>query len=134
MCGDKVNKTTQKRQTNCTRQRREHVEPTKLTVAEIEGRLPLDIEDGLYRIAQEVLNNMLKHAEAAHVWVRLSQADDLVTLEINDDGRGFEVASAMESGGMGLSGMQERADKMNGHLLIESQPEQGTRIVIEVKI
>ncbi len=102
--------------------------------SEIEGRLPLEIEDGLYRIAQEVLNNALKHAGAKHIWVRLSQADDSVTLEIKDDGRGFEVASAMKSGGMGLSGMQERVDKMNGRLEIESQPEQGTRIVIEVKI
>ncbi len=59
--------------------------------SEIEGRLPLDVEDGLYRIAQEVLNNALKHAQAKHIWVRLLQDGEIVRLEIKDDGRGFDL-------------------------------------------
>jgi signal transduction histidine kinase len=102
--------------------------------SEIEGRLPLEIEDGLYRISQEVLNNALKHAEAQHIWVQISQDRDMVRLEIKDDGRGFNLDTARKSGGMGLSGIEERAAKIDGKLVIESQPEQGTRTVIEVKI
>jgi len=102
--------------------------------SEIEGRLPLDVEDGLYRIAQEVLNNALKHAMAQHIWVKISQDGDLVSLEIKDDGIGFDLDTARKSGGMGISGMEERAKKMNGQLIIKSQPDKGTCTLIEVKI
>ncbi|MCP4139812.1 MAG: hypothetical protein GY755_05895 [Chloroflexi bacterium] len=101
---------------------------------EIKGRLPLEIEDGLYRISQEVLNNALKHAEAKHIWVNISQDEDIVRLEIKDDGRGFDLDTARKSGGMGLSGIEERAQKMKGKLSIETKPEQGTRTIVEVKI
>jgi signal transduction histidine kinase len=101
---------------------------------EIDGRLPLEIEDGLYRIAQEALNNVLKHAHAQHIWVHLHQVGQVVTLEIKDDGRGFELESALNSGGMGLANMEERARKMGGRLVIESQPDEGTRTTVEVNL
>ncbi len=100
----------------------------------LEGRLPLEIEDGLYRIAQEILNNALKHARAQHIWVHLRQDGPVVRFEIADDGCGFDLHAARRSGGMGLSSMEARATKMGGKLIIESQPDEGTRTTVEVAI
>jgi signal transduction histidine kinase len=102
--------------------------------SELEGRLPLEIEEGLYRIAQEALNNVLKHAQAKHILVRLNQVGQLVTLEIADDGRGFEVDSVRKSGGMGLDGMGERAKKFGGKLIFQSTLGEGTRVSVEVSV
>jgi signal transduction histidine kinase len=102
--------------------------------AELEGNLPPEIEEGCYRIAQEALNNTLKHAQAKHVWVRISQTRQMVKLEICDDGKGFEPASAQKQGGMGLTNMQKRAKQLGGKLTIQSSPGEGTQIVMEVKI
>ncbi len=99
----------------------------------IKGQLPLEIEDGLYRIAQEVLNNALKHAHAQHIWVHLHQDGQMVTLEIKDDGCGFDLESPQASGGMGLSNISARVSKMGGKLMIESQPNKGTRVNVEVR-
>jgi signal transduction histidine kinase len=102
--------------------------------AEIEGRLPLEIEDGLYRIAQEALNNALKHAQAGHVMVRISRASGIVKLEIADDGDGFEPDSVRNHGGMGLSNMGARASQLGGQLFIQSRPGEGTQIKVEVAV
>jgi len=102
--------------------------------SEIDGRIPKKIEDGLYRIAQEVLNNALKHAHAENIWVHLRQAGKVVTLEIKDDGCGFELASARNSGGMGLSSMEQRAKNIEARLVIDSDPGKGTCTTVEVKI
>jgi signal transduction histidine kinase len=100
--------------------------------SEIDGKLPLEVEDGLYRIAQEALNNALKHSQAGHIRVHLRQEGRVVTMEIADDGRGFELQPGRESGGMGLSSMEERARTMGGKFAIESEPGDGTRIFVEV--
>jgi len=102
--------------------------------SEIEDRLPLAIEEGLYRIAQEALNNALKHAHAKHIWVHLYQVGSAVKLEVADDGHGFEVDSAHKHGGMGLTSMQERAMNLSGKLTIISNPNEGTRLVVEVTV
>lgn len=101
-------------------------------LSEMDTRLPLNIEEGLYRIAQEALNNTLKHAQAQHIRVCLKRNGKAVTLLIEDDGSGFEVISARMSGGMGLVNMEERAEKLGGRLVIHSEPGQGTRILVEV--
>ncbi len=102
--------------------------------SEIDDRLRLEIEEGLYRIAQEALNNALKHAQAQRVSVSLSQVGKVVTLEISDDGCGFDIESARRSGGMGLDTMGERATKLAGVLTVDSKPGEGTRVVVEVKV
>ena len=102
--------------------------------AEMDGRLPLEIEDGLYWIAQEALNNTLKHAQAQHVQVRLSQAKRKVKLEIADDGDGFDPEAAGKYGGMGLSNMQARATQLGGELFVQSNPGEGTQIKVEVQV
>jgi len=96
--------------------------------------LPFPIEEALYRIAQEGLNNALKHARASSVSVNLSSSGGTVTLEIVDNGIGFNAQSLTKSGGMGLVNMRERAEKLGGTISIQSGKGMGTTIRAEVKI
>ncbi len=100
--------------------------------SDLEIRLPFELEEGLYHIAQEALNNTLKHARARTVNVTLRQNESRVILEVSDDGIGFDVASASEEGKMGLPGMQARAAELGGSLSITSAVGQGTRVRVEV--
>ncbi|HLH27107.1 MAG TPA: GAF domain-containing sensor histidine kinase [Chloroflexota bacterium] len=95
------------------------------------ARLPPETEQELYRLAQEALNNVLRHAQATRVTVWLDVAPDGATLEIVDDGVGFEPARGC-SGGFGLRGMSERAERLGGTLAVESAPGAGTRVRVEV--
>jgi signal transduction histidine kinase len=90
------------------------------------------VQDGLYRIAQEALNNALKHAKANHIKLNLSGTKDKVILKIVDDGVGFEPEEAIEGGGLGLDGIIERAELLGGKLRIDSLPDTGTTIRVEV--
>ncbi len=103
---------------------------TELRV-EGEGRLPFEIEEGLYRIAQEALNNALKHAQARKVTVYLRQDERGVTLEVADDGIGFDP-KAVEGKGMGLRSIAERVRLMGGRLEIQSGPGKGTRVRVNI--
>jgi len=102
----------------------------------LEERLPADVEEGLYRITLEALNNALKHAQARSIKVHLRQDERTrteparVTLEIADDGIGFDLATAPERGGMGLSAMEERAAELGATLAIESGTGNGCRVVV----
>lgn len=98
----------------------------------IEERLPEAIEEGLYRIAREALNNVLKHTAARHLSLDFAVVAGAVVMRIEDDGPGFDPEDVAFSGGMGLQGMKERAIKMGGTLKIESRPGEGTRIIVEV--
>jgi signal transduction histidine kinase/ligand-binding sensor domain-containing protein len=93
-----------------------------------EGRLPPEVEQGLYRIASEALNNALKHARAQTITVSLHMEPQGTALEVVDDGIGFEPAAVRERGGMGLRGMEERAAEMDARLEIVSAPGRGTRV------
>ena len=94
--------------------------------------LPPAVEVGLYRIAQEALQNALRHAAAAHVVLRLETSSDRVRLTVQDDGKGFPEGTA--SGRFGLVGMQERARLLGGSFQVESSPGAGTRITAEVPL
>ena len=96
-------------------------------------RLPADVETALYRIVQEALTNVVKHAHARSVSIVLARKPDTVALVIEDDGRGFDPTSTRE-GGFGLEGMRERVGLLDGKLQIESQPGAGTTIVAEVRL
>ena len=100
--------------------------------AEGDGRLPSQIEEGLYGIAREALNNILKHAQASTITVSLRYDQPTVVLEIRDDGIGFDPDEVQDLGGMGLRGMQERAEQLGGRFLLKSSPESGTLIRVEV--
>jgi signal transduction histidine kinase len=97
-----------------------------------DGHLSPEVEEGLYRVAQEALNNALKHAYASSVTVYLHQDERVVTLEIADDGTGFDPIAARQRGGFGLRGMEERAARLGGKLRVQSSPGKGTRVRVEV--
>jgi|GEM_PF-2671006 len=98
------------------------------------GCADIQIDEELYRIAQESLNNALKHAHAQNVIVDLHQEPAYIRLEICDDGNGFEPDSVIRSGGMGLRGMRERVAQIGGDLAIHSHPGSGTTIRVEVRL
>jgi signal transduction histidine kinase len=94
-------------------------------------RLAPETEQELFRIAQEALNNVLKHAHATRVRVRLDVADERIALEIVDDGLGFEP-SLGGGGGFGLAGIRERAHHLGATVQIDSAPGAGTCVHVEV--
>lgn len=102
-----------------------------------EGRwLPAHIEVALFRIVQEALTNVAKHARARHVDVRLTRDERNITVTVTDDGRGFDVAQALGQVGpiqsVGLLGMQERVRLLGGRLDIECHAASGTIVRVEV--
>ncbi|MEZ4708264.1 MAG: GAF domain-containing sensor histidine kinase [Caldilineaceae bacterium] len=94
--------------------------------------LPLSVEEGFYRIAQEALNNSLKHAFATHVYVSIERQGSETVMQIADNGVGFREEETKMAGGMGLCGMRERVQKLGGSLCIESVPNQGATITVRV--
>ena len=98
------------------------------------GRLPSAAEAGLYRIVQEALSNVRKHARAVSVSVSLLKTDDGLRLQIVDDGSGFDLAAVQQAPdrGFGLRGMAERAHLLAGRLEICSTPGSGTQIEVSV--
>jgi nitrate/nitrite-specific signal transduction histidine kinase len=101
--------------------------------SDVNSPLCPEIEEGLYRIAHEALNNTLRHARARSITVQLHQDERTVSLEITDDGIGFDPSAARELGGFGLRGMEERAARLGGELIVHSSPGKGTRICVEVR-
>ena len=93
-------------------------------------------EDELYRIAQEAVTNAIRHAQASTISLRLSYALDRVSLEVVDDGVGFDVASgpATEEGHFGLAGIRERARILNAEVMLESTPGEGTSVRVSVPL
>ena len=94
-----------------------------------------EIEVTLLRVAQEALANVAKHAGASRVGITLSYMEDVVSLDIRDDGVGFEPKkrrSADSTGGFGLTGMRQRVRRLAGHLAVESEPGHGTAISASV--
>lgn len=102
------------------------------------ARFPSEVETMLYRITQEALNNVAKHAQAKHVRLLLERHQNEIWVTIDDDGRGFEVEKQAFSGGdgdgLGLIGMQERAALVGGSVEIESKPGNGTSILIRIPL
>jgi PAS domain S-box-containing protein len=107
---------------------------TTLNVEGEETRLPLSIEEELYRVVQEALNNAVKHAKAETISVDFLYENDRFCLEVRDDGRGFDRTAAKQSGGLGLRGIEERAAHIGGCLIIESAAEKGTTLKIEINL
>ncbi|MBI4277965.1 MAG: sensor histidine kinase, partial [Armatimonadetes bacterium] len=106
-----------------------------LAVEGMEGRLPPGVELVLYRVAQEALTNVRRHARAPHAWVRLRRSDRGVILEVTDDGVGFDPAQPRPAhGGLGLAGMRERMALVGGRLTVRSAPGQGTVLVARVDL
>jgi signal transduction histidine kinase len=87
-----------------------------------------ELEQGIYRVAQEALENVTRHARASDLQVHLSQSRDCLELIISDNGRGFDLRNINQSDQFGIRGMRERTEMLGGQLEMESQPERGTTI------
>jgi two-component system sensor histidine kinase UhpB len=102
-------------------------------------RVQSEIETIVFRIAQESLTNVAKHAQASQVTVEISFTDNLLCLEVRDDGRGFEPPMVFESVGggqqaWGLLGMQERVALVGGTCMVHSEPGKGTAVQVSIPI
>jgi len=89
----------------------------------------------IYRLVQEALSNAWRHSGAKKARVTVKFAEDKTRVEISDNGKGFEMEEGLkfvQSGKIGLAGMEERADLLGGTVNINSSPGKGTRIVLEV--
>ena len=98
------------------------------------GLLSPHMEAELYGIAQEALNNVVKHSGAESVKISLSQVDGNILMEIKDDGQGFNYSGALSSGGFGLSSMKERVDRIEGKVEFITSPGKGTCVSVRVPI
>jgi signal transduction histidine kinase len=100
-------------------------------------RLSPVVEESLYRICQEALNNALKHAAARNVVVRLQREGSHVTLEVADDGVGFVIdqpgEAKIDAAGLGLNHIRERATRLNAALTIDTAPNQGTKVRVSLQ-
>jgi signal transduction histidine kinase len=103
--------------------RARHRFEVKLT-AGAEPALDLPAKEALYRVAQEAMHNVVKHAEATRVWVNLRTYDQQVELTIRDDGVGFDAGGSFP-GHLGLVSMRERVEKLGGTFTLTSVPGQG---------
>jgi signal transduction histidine kinase len=92
------------------------------------GRLAPEVETALFRIAQESLANVVRHAGARAARVALRREGDAVVLEVADDGRGFRPGAAGPGGHLGVAGMRERAALVGGRCEVEAAPGRGTRV------
>ena len=101
-------------------------------------RLPKHLEISLYRIGQEAINNIAKHAQATTVRIELARMGDEISLTVQDDGRGFDLddvlANADDRIGLGIFGMKERARLIGGRFAIQSQPGHGAQISVIVPL
>lgn len=110
----------------------------RLHVTGEKRRLAPETELVLFRIAQEALNNVKKHAEATKVTITVEFAEDLVEMAVQDNGKGFVLTASVEelavAGHLGLIGMRERARLLGGNLHIQTQPRRGTNVTITVPL
>jgi len=93
-------------------------------------RLPSEVEHQLYNIALELVNNVLKHAQASEVWISLSQTESQLSLTVSDNGVG--MPQDVSSEGMGMKNLQSRVEALMGELTIESEPAKGTKVSVHL--
>jgi formate dehydrogenase gamma subunit len=103
-----------------------------------ERRLPPELEAAVFRIGQEAISNVARHAHATNVLLSIDFQDDCVSLEVEDDGVGFDVAAVMESAGTrpgwGILGMRERATLFGGTVNVISEPGNGTQVKVRIPL
>jgi len=109
---------------------------TKVETRDMERAIPPETQILLFRIAQEALNNIRKHAKASNVIIRVEGGGNNIMMTVTDDGQGFEAPGKIEgmvsAGRLGLMGMHERARLLNGKLQIKSAPGKGTEITVRL--
>ena len=103
-------------------------------VIQLNERLPSEVETALYRIVQEALTNIARHAQAKFASILVEKHSNTVRTIVEDDGIGFDVSANQGERHLGLLGMRERAELLNGTLIIESSSEHGTSVFIEIPL
>ena len=105
-----------------------------MEVAGQERKLPAEVEIALFRIAQEAIANISKHARAESAYINLEYRDKSVAIQIEDDGIGFDFSQGFsgKNGGVGLLGMKERAELLGGQLDIHTSQNNGTLVIVEI--
>jgi two-component system NarL family sensor kinase len=98
------------------------------------GDLNHDLALALYRIAQEALTNVVKHARARRVRVRLRSSTAQIALQVRDDGCGFDIRRAERKAGFGLASMRERTQQLRGRMAIRSAPGKGCRLAVSFPV
>jgi signal transduction histidine kinase len=111
-----------------------HGRAVQLQVTGTPRRLPAPIEDAAFRIVQESLNNVVKHANAAQTEVRLEFDADCLRVSTTDSGQGFDPQAPPQRKTLGMSSMRERAESVGGALTVESAPDRGTRVTAELPL
>jgi signal transduction histidine kinase len=111
-----------------------HRIPAELDATDITPRLPGDVENHLYRVVQEALNNVVKHAHATHAIVTLHQSGRGLQLSIHDNGHGFDTIEMRSPAGIGLLGMRERVALLGGDIEVDSRVGRGTTITVVMPI
>ncbi|MBI4465005.1 MAG: HAMP domain-containing protein [Acidobacteria bacterium] len=119
-----------------------HLQPLGIAVrcefSGLDRRLPAEVETALFRAVQEAISNVARHAEAETVLIQCALRESILTVEIEDDGKGFDPASIQRpvgtARGMGLLGIRERMELLGGTAQIEAAPGQGCRIVLTVPV
>jgi len=107
-------------------------------IDDLEGLFPREVEINLYRLFQEFLNNIIKHAKATQIKVIISRHPHCVDFRLEDNGKGFDPKTVLDyknlHQGMGLATMEERVRMLGGVLKLESEPGQGTRLHFSVPV
>lgn len=119
-----------------------HLTPLGITVrsecADLERRLPVELAVAIFRVVQEIVTNIVKHAEAETVLIQCGPIDGDLLIEIEDDGRGFDPHAVSVSGdtarGLGLLGMRERVELVGGQITIDSAPGRGVYVTVRVPL
>ncbi|ACG73108.1 integral membrane sensor signal transduction histidine kinase [Anaeromyxobacter sp. K] len=104
---------------------------------ELDRRLPPEMETALFRICQEAMSNIARHAQATAVLVEVALEDDVFRIDIEDDGRGFDAEAVARREGRrswGLMGIRERAEILGGSATVESAPGKGTRVEVRIPV
>ncbi|MCO6493675.1 MAG: sensor histidine kinase [Phaeodactylibacter sp.] len=104
----------------------------ELVTHRLSSRLDTQLEVNIYRIIRELAGNALKHAKASKLTIQLNRFDDIIHILVEDNGVGFKESAAMEKGGLGLSGILDRVDALNGKINIDSVIGRGTSVSIDL--
>lgn len=99
-----------------------------------EDRISQKLEISIYRVLQEIINNILKHAHATAFSVQLFKDSNKISLLVEDNGRGFDVENAISKGGLGLLNMRERIENLNGSINFSSGKSAGTEVMIDIPL
>jgi signal transduction histidine kinase len=112
--------------------------PIKSRIQTVDGLLPAESEVMLYRMLQEALCNIVKHADASEIQVGIEPHGRQIRMVVQDDGRGFDLDKLLNaenlSRGLGLTGFQERTNLLHGQFHCQSAPGQGTTLTFEIPI